>query len=255
MPVHVKHGHRRIEQHRSRKKHAGGLGRHVEFDKKSAKYKVAKVIPIKVQHIDALGPVVWPRPTGAFNQALTSSCTGNGVEGQACTYPHRVKGHRYTEVEAKKVYAAATAIDPFPGTWYYPPAHGDDTGSSVLAAIKAAIARGLFGADPQYNWVFGGAQELAAAVLTIGPATVGVNWYEGFDRPDASGLVQIAGGIRGGHAFEVLGYDPSLQQFLAINSWGPYWGKLGRFIVPLAAMDRLLHEDGEATVVTTRAAA
>lgn len=254
MSVDVKHGYLTIPEYRSRKKHAGRLGRHVQFDRRSGKFRVGAVLPVKPAKVATLQPVVWSRPTAAFNQDGTSGCTGNSAEGQACTYPHRRKGHRYTESEALRVYARATEIDPWPDeTFSYPPKGGQDTGSSVLCAIKAAIERGLFGPPEsvEYRWVFHGAAELGTAICTVGPACVGVNWYEGFDRPDPAGRVAIAGQVRGGHAFEVLGYDPDWDEFLCVNSWGIYWGVKGRFIVPGRVMDRLLHEQGEAVLVTS----
>lgn len=249
MAVVVKDGARVLPQRKSRVRAAGLLGRHVEFDKRSAKYRVTKVLPIKPKQVASQATKVWTRPTGAFDQDGIGACTGDATEGVAATLPNRIARHRYDQRQAFRVYARATAIDPFEGTWAYPPMSGEDTGSSVLSAIKAGVELGLFAPDVEYRWVFNGSAELAATILTVGPAAVGVNWYEGFDRPNSQGIVQIAGGIRGGHAFEVLGYDPTKDEYLCINSWGLAWGVKGRFIVSGAVMDRLLHEDGEAVVI------
>ena len=85
---------------------------------------------------------------------------------------------------------------------------------------------------------------------SVGPVEVGVSWYEGFDKPDAKGLVKIAGTVRGGHAFELLGVDADKQLVWAINSWGPGWGLAGRFAFSWKDLDRLLREQGEASTVT-----
>ena len=54
----------------------------------------------------------------------------------------------------------------------------------------------------------------------------------------------------GGHAFELLGVDAELKRVWAINSWGPNWGLKGRFSLSWKDLDRLLHEDGEASTIS-----
>ena len=100
-----------------------------------------------------------------------------------------------------------------------------------------------------YNWCFG-PDDVLKTLSHIGPVEVGVNWYGGFDRPNAEGLVKISGAVRGGHAFELLGVDAEKKLVWAINSWGPGWGKHGRFAFSWKDLERLLHEDGEASTVT-----
>jgi hypothetical protein len=177
----------------------------------------------------------------AFNQGDLGSCTGNGAVGVVCTEPYRKPGAKYTEALARKVYSQATKDDTIAGA--YPP---KDTGSTVLAAMKALRDLGL---AKGYHWCFG-LDDVLKTLSTIGPVEVGVSWYEGFDKPSASGLVKISGAVRGGHAFELLGVDAEKKLVWAINSWGPDWGHDGRFAISWKDLDRLLHEDGEASTVT-----
>ncbi len=100
-----------------------------------------------------------------------------------------------------------------------------------------------------YKWCFG-LQEALQTLSAVGPIEVGVNWYEGFDEPDATGHVRISGQVRGGHAFEVLGLNVVDHTVTAINSWGTSWGQHGRFEFSWEDFGQLLHEDGEAATIT-----
>ena len=222
-----------IQEHTS--KLGGRLGRHVHFDERSRNFAVA--LPRKA----AIQSRIWKRPTKAFNQGELGSCTGNGAVGVICTEPYRHSGLRYTEALARKIYREATHLDTIAGI--YPP---DDNGSTVLGAMKALRALKLV---KGYQWCFG-LEDVLKTLSTLGPVEVGLNWYEGFDKPDANGLVKVRGAMRGGHAFELLGVDAERQLVWGINSWGPDWGLQGRFAFSWKDLDRLLHEDGEASTVT-----
>jgi len=100
-----------------------------------------------------------------------------------------------------------------------------------------------------YKWCFG-LDDVLKTLSTVGPVEVGVNWYEGFDKPDAHGLVKLSGSVRGGHAFELLGVDVEQQLVWAMNSWGEDYALHGRFAFSWKDLDRLLHEEGEASTVT-----
>ncbi len=222
-----------IPEHPS--KHGGRLGRHLHFDERSREFRVPLPKEASIQ------TRIWTRTVQAFNQGELGSCTGNGAVGVVCTEPYRQPGVRYTEALARKVYSQATKDDNIVGA--YPP---DDTGSTVLGAMKALRDLGL---AKGYHWCFG-LDDVLKTLSTLGPVEVGVSWYQGFDKPDARGLVKIAGSVRGGHAFELLAVDAEKQLVWAINSWGPSWGLNGRFAFTWKDLDRLLHEQGEAATVT-----
>jgi hypothetical protein len=133
--------------------------------------------------------------------------------GRLNTAPfHLYRQRRLTEADAVTIYALATKLDPFPGT--YPP---DDTGSSGLAACKAAQRLGYISA---YHHAFG--IEHALRALQLGPVITGIDWYSSFDRPDSNGQIRIAGDVRGGHEVEVYGYDPVTDFGLVLELLGPH---------------------------------
>jgi hypothetical protein len=221
-----------IPEHPS--KHGGRLGRHQHFDDRSWNF------PVTLRKAAAIQTRTWNRTLKAFNQGDLGACTGNGATGVLCTEPYKQAGVRYSEALARKVYSQATRDDTIVGVW--PP---KDTGSTVLAAMKALKGLGL---AKGYRWCFS-LDDVLKTLATVGPVEVGLNWYEGFDKPDAKGLVKLGGAVRGGHAFELLGVDAERKLVWAINSWGPTWGLDGRFAFSWKDLDRLLHEDGEATTV------
>ena len=212
----------------------GRLGRHVHFDERSRNFAVP------LQMAATITTRIWTRRVQALTQGELGSCTGNGAVGLLCTEPFRQKGVRYTEALARKVYSQASRLDTLVGAW--PP---DDTGSTLLGAMKALRVLGL---AKGYHWCFG-REDVLRTLATLGPVAVGVSWYEGFDQPDARGLVRVSGAVRGGHAFEVLGVDAERKLVWAINSWGPAWGLQGRFAFSWEDLDRLLHESGEAVTL------
>jgi hypothetical protein len=222
-----------IPEHPSRR--GGRLGRHLHFDERSRNF------PVPLPKGATIQTRVWSRTLQAFSQGELGSCTGNGAVGVICTEPYRQKGVRYSEALARKVYSQATKDDAIVGAW--PP---QDTGSTVLGAMKALMDLQL---AKGYQWCFG-LDDVLKTLANLGPVEVGVNWYEGFDKPDAKGLVKLTGAVRGGHAFEVLGVDAEKQLVWAINSWGGEWGLEGRFAFSWKDLDRLLHEQGEASTVT-----
>jgi hypothetical protein len=209
----------------------GALGRHVDHDPRSRDYPALRATPLRT--------TLHRRRTRPYDQGTLGSCTGNAIAGLLMTDPFWRSGRHLSEVSAVKFYSYATAHDNVPGT--YPP---DDTGSTGLAAAKAARA---FGYITSYRHAFGLQHTLEA--LTIAPVIMGAPWYEGFDEPDLHGYVRITGDIRGGHEFEVVGVDVVTHTVRACNSWGSEWGDAGYFVIPWDDVDRLLHEQGDVTTV------
>lgn len=222
------------------------LGRHVVHDPRSRGYAVEPR-----RGADGIS-VGWRRYIPMLDQGSLGSCVGNaavGVLGSSRFYGSLAKaraggidlapGLRLDESTAVHVYGAATALDPWPGE--YPPT---DTGTSGLAAARVLLAAGLI---KSYRWAFG-MDALHTAILA-GPLMVGVNWYESMDEPNEYGEVTVAGQIRGGHEFELIGYSDRTFRWRAVNSWGAGWGKSGYFYLHDAALARLMDEDGDATLL------
>lgn len=203
------------------------LGRHVEHDERSRAFAYTSAAPIQ--------NVLHARHVPIFDQGDLGSCTGNAAAGCMATGPWKI---RTSERTAVQLYERATQIDAIAGA--YPP---DDTGSSGLAVMKAVSERGWVNA---YHHAFG--MHAALTALQQTPVIAGINWYEGFDRPDPHGRVAIAGAVRGGHEICLLGVDIVAKTVRAANSWGASWADHGYFTFSWADFDRLLHEQGDVTV-------
>lgn len=223
----------------------GRLGRHVHHDPRSLAYRFEPEYgagPVTVQH---------NRRVGVFDQGNLGSCTGNAILGAVGTDPlfdpvpvdNPDRPNDNTSVDediAVKLYEQATQLDDVPGT--YPP---DDTGSTGLAAAKAAQQAGLISG---YQHAL--SLQAALAALALGPITVGVNWYSSFDNPAADGHITLTSGayVRGGHEFVIDGCNVAKRIVWAYNSWGPGWGANGRMYFSWDLLGRLLSEQGDATV-------
>jgi C1A family cysteine protease len=68
-------------------------------------------------------------------------------------------------------------------------------------------------------------------------------------RPGSDGTVTVAGQVAGGHEVCLVGLDVERRDVLAVNSWGPGWGVGGFFRLRWEDLDRLLREQGDATVL------
>lgn len=209
------------------------FGRLIQFDKRSRNY------PIRALIVPSAKPRSYTWSCGiVLNQGNESSCTGNAVAHEAAARPVVVSG--ITELTASTLYIRARQIDEWPGEDY--------DGSSVLAAMKAGQERGWY---KEYRWAFGEA-DLALAIGHKGPAVLGINWYEGMEEIDSKGMLQVTGGVLGGHAILCNGYSATKKIYRLHNSWGPAWGINGECFISSADMTRLLKEDGEACIPVVR---
>ena len=209
-----------------------GLGRVVQHDPRSWDYKAGTAALRTVHH----------RHYGkALDQGDVGSCTGNAMAQSLNTAPFHKRGAKLlTEADAVKLYSAATRLDGYPGT--YPP---DDTGSSGLAVMKAAVQRGLISG---YAHTFSLEHLLGALVLA--PGILGIDWFDSFDEPLPDGQCPIAPGatVRGGHEVCMTGLDVSEKRVWCVNSWGR-WGLngTGRFYFTWETLTELLARQGDAT--------
>jgi len=207
------------------------LGRRVEHDERSRSYGVRR----HTLHIESRQ---WTSSIPVLDQGNLGSCTGNAAVGCLGYEPYYHTIHiPLIQSLAVDVYSEATRLDEFDGE--YPPT---DTGSSGLAVAKALHRRELISG---YRHAFGILDVLSA--LMSGPLIVGTNWYTSMFYVYA-GVVTIGGRVEGGHEYVVDGWHEATDLFSFRNSWGASWGESGRFQMSSATFDRLLREDGDATV-------
>lgn len=218
--------------------HDARLGRHVHHDPASKGFALPVTIDRKAwrsKSIRLYDPVPNPNQT-------VGCCTGCAKAMQLNAAGNRKAGQVLGMSTALTIYGTATQLDSIPGT--YP---GQDTGSTGLAAAKAAQRLGLGGT---YSWLFGGVDEVVQAVMDGHTPNVGTEWDYDMFNPDSSGVVHRGGGVAGGHEWTVRGYDATRDLVLG-RCW---WGEFRDFWITRTDLDDLLANDGDA-VVQVRATA
>lgn len=173
-------------------------------------------------------------------------CTGCQKATSFNTAGNRKVGRVLGMADALRIYSLATTLDPWPGQWNLD-GTGDDTGSSSLAAAKAAQQLGLGG---EYRWIFNGADGVVQALMGGAPVGVGTWWYEGMFTPrrdvalpNADGLVEPTGRRVGGHQWEVRAYHKPLDLVGGRCWWGP---RFRDFWIRRTHLQELLDDDGDA---------
>lgn len=210
------------------------LGRHVFHDDRSWLFPAPMAADLRtVQH---------RRHYTTFNQGDIGMCTGVTAVEMLMTAPFWVRGSRFGLDNARSIYSAASRIDRVRGV--FPP---DDVGSSGLAVMKVLKRRRLIS---EYRHAFGLRQALRALVLA--PVGLGINWYEGFDKPRRNGECRLGGDVRGGHEIIADGLDVERKRVWCTQSWGTDWGpEGGRCFFTFDTLEQLLDEDGD--VITASA--
>lgn len=183
----------------------------------------------------------WPRP----NQEV-GCCTGCAKAMELNAVGNRRPGRILGMDTALEVYSLATTIDPWPGS--YPPT---DTGSSGLAASRAAQTLGLAG---EYRWALGGgADAVVQAIMGGRTVSVGTWWYEGLFTPRETKVggqeghyrIEPTGRRVGGHQYLVRGYDDDTDMVL-VRSWWGTWANDGDAWMKREHLTDLLADDGDA---------
>jgi hypothetical protein len=217
------------------KKRGKRLGRHVRHDERSRAFGADVATEVSTKR--------WRRYGKPFDQGDLGACTGFAAATVLQMLPAWVRGRRITAETARAIYSGGTKNDPFDGEW-----PDQDTGSSGLGVAKALVQMGFI---TGYTHAFG--LDHLNRALMVAPGIWGINWYDSFDKPDRNGVVRITpnAGVRGGHETAIAGQiiKPSQGESLleCWQSWGPGFGKKGRFYVPMPDVERLLSEDGDVT--------
>lgn len=192
-----------------------------------------------------------------LDQGTDGACVGFAFTHEICSTPKRIRNWR--EIDARfafDIYHEAQHIDPWPGCALgtrcpiEASSHRYD-GTSTLAGVRTLQNRGLIG---EYRWAFG-EEDLALAISHLGPAVIGVNWYEGMFEPNRHNFLEVSGQLAGGHAIVVAGVNPKTFEtghYRVWNSWGRGWGRNGWANISRKDMARLLGEWGEACIPLER---
>lgn len=219
------------------------LDRVTQFDERSRSYPVRAALQ-GVQRKEKR----WT-PGDVLDQGSEGACVGFGWSGELEASPVRVKN--VDNSFARALYHRAQQLDEWPGEEY--------EGTSVLAGAKACKELGMI---ESYRWAFG-IDDLIDAVVGLGPAVLGINWYEGMYETRPSGLVEVTGNTVGGHCILITGYHPKMrirgegwltrhEVLIWQNSWGTGYGRNGFGYVPVEGMEALLKDAGEACVPLSR---
>jgi len=185
----------------------------------------------------------WTRHIPILDQGQVGACTGFeqvGALGTGPVFDALPAAHPVLDGSlGYKIYSGAETID---GDGPYPP---NDNGSSGPSAAQVAKNLGFISG---YLHCFTLNDVLDA--LESGPVGIGSNWYDSMDSPDSSGMVSVSPGarIRGGHEYLCRGKDMDAKLLHFDNSWGTGWGLGGSFSYSFETLDRLLGEQGDATV-------
>jgi hypothetical protein len=239
-----------------------GLGRRVPTDWVHVdRYPLRAVQPETVQTVET----VLYRPGKSwrqfYDQGQEGACVGFGSSECMSILNHA----RY---DARWLWDRAKEVDEWPDT-----NPGDDNGTSVRAAMDVLRDKGhvrvVGGRDKAPNPADGIAanrwattvDEIRTCIANGVPVVIGVNWYSLFDNPISRPMVRGGrgewwidpkgdlGSIRGGHCVCLIGASDSRQAVRFPNSWGLNYPITW---MPYAILQRLIQEDGEATVIVDR---
>lgn len=220
------------------------FGRLVSLDTRDERYRMRRLLPAAA---DVVLPTrrTWRIASRALDQGRTGTCVGHAWRNFLRAAPVRTE---HGGLSAYDIYRAAILKDPWtendaevafsdghPGLAY---------GTTVRAGAEAVTAAGHLAS---YVWAWD-LPTVVTWVLMEGPVVMGTDWYASFNRPNTEGIITYRPGARpeGGHAWLLRGIDQRRSLALGTNSWGDGWGRSGDFLIPLADLDKLIREGGEA---------
>jgi hypothetical protein len=215
------------------------LGRRVEHDERSRNYSYRLPPTVTTQTVrhQHYGPVL--------DQGDVGACTGYAMAQWLNTHPaHKPRTPYLPGDTALHFYSRATQLDPWDG-WYNLATKVEDTGSSGLAACKAAKEQGYI---TGYQWIFEGTPQLIAA-LQHTPVMAGTVWLANMSKPQG-GYLNVSGNTVGGHEYVIIGWNQPSKYFTMLNSWSDGWGRNGYARIHEQDMAHLLAQQGDLTVPT-----
>ena len=242
-----------------------GLGRceppdfeHVE------KYPYTAASPLIVEKL-----LVLPRWHTKHNQGSEGACVGFGTSMMLTIVNEQQlreggKTDAYIRYNPWWLWDRAKEVDVWPTT-----NPGDSNGTSVRAAcdilkksghvfwpnsnIKTSISGPFLKEGIKvYRWART-IDEVRACIYEGKPVSIGVNWYQNFDRPVFYkgeywiGKSSNLGLQRGGHCVCVYGASDTRQAVRIKNSWGAAYPEVW---MPYTTLERLIRENGEVAIIT-----
>lgn len=222
-----------------------GLGRRELFDERSRNFALCDTLRQSHHKIKRPRSYTW-RCNHTLDQGTEGACVGFAWAHELIARPAEIDP---ATISAREIYFNAQRLDPWEGG-AYPGASKFYEGSSVLAGAKAAMLTGHIGG---YVWAFG-IDELRLGIGYYGPAVLGIDWYEGMNKP-AQGFIKPTGRKLGGHAILCRAYDAKAKVYTLRNSWGSGWGIGGDCYLREEHLENLLGNRGEAVFAKWRTAA
>lgn len=197
--------------------------------------------PIPFRAGPELRDVDWTL-TGDFplDQGVEGACVGFGLAAELSAIPISIPTGNS---QALDFYQGARGQDREMG-YDFP------SGATVLGGLRHLQKTGRIAG---YRWAerF---EDILGALQEHGSVVMGTDWFSGMDSPDAFGVVEVSGSVRGGHCWTVVGYwrnhPVAGECYVAINSWGDRFGDRGRFLIKPDGLRRLFERGGEAAIVT-----
>jgi hypothetical protein len=124
-------------------------------------------------------------------------------------------------------------------------------------SCSAACAGWQASTEKLSNWVYLGAypsvDTIKNALNNYGPLVTAMAVYQDFFSYHTGVYHYVSGGLAGGHAVLIVGYDDVNQCFIVKNSWGTGWGEQGFFRIAYSEMSSVTQfgYDTIAYVMTT----
>ncbi len=207
-----------------------GLGRRRQSDWNDLRFLAKAVLPLTT----SVESRYWDDHYWWGDQGETDQCVGYDWTHWLEDGPVVHVRETPPVVSPSFVYFEAQKVDEWPGEDY--------GGTSVRAGAKVLQSLGYIS---EYRWAMT-VDEVAMAVLEVGPVAFGSVWTEDMFYPDIHGIIRPTGYSAGGHAYLLNGYNTVTGYFRIKNSWGRGWGYNGYAYIHIDDLELLLNTDGEA---------